>query len=348
MSTYNFSSIADAQSKWAGLDDAGKAAAHQYVVNAKADNGETYNAAAGTWGKPSNATVLSSKTVQDNMAKTPGSYYVPYEQAQRDLIATAPTYTTKTPAELEAEANNNANLQINPQATSLQNALRNAILSLDNQANDVNASYATVGQTADRLLGNAQTAGTESAIARGGGRSGAVEYEVGKLKAPIMETVTQAEATKAANLANIAKSKTAAQTAYDEGSTALETQRGSLVAQQLAAIKELDYAKQTGNWERINAATVALANLATQQNQVDNANLRTDIATTGVVPTALNTPVGLRQYAESKGATIEYDATTGTVSLNGKKYTPTQLQANGATLVDGRWQIPESVLTGMF
>lgn len=313
---------------------------------------------------------ISSRNVQSGMAETPSSYYVPYEQALRDSISAYPSYTAKTEQELLSEANTTANLQVDPQKTALQQSLTNAIAAAAKNKEKINANYATVGETANSLLADAEKSALISANARGGGRSGAVEYMTGELKAPIMTQVAQAEAQKAADLTGVDTGLDTIQTTYDQSVTALEAQRGSLVAQKLAALKELEYAKQVGNWEAINAATASLAALTTQQNQFDNSLLQNQIETMGVTPSyntddltnsansssttsntsgtsALTSPVGLRAYAEGKGAKVGYNAASGEVSVNGNKYTPTQLISAGAQLVDGRWLIPESVIAQM-
>lgn len=301
-------------------------------------------------------------------ANASGKYYVPYESAITDLISQYPAYTPKTDSEMQSEAQNYADIQVNPQKTSLQTALTNAINSLNSQESEVNAAYSNVGTTADRLLRQAQEQGTVSAIARGGGRSGAVEHEVGKLKEPIMENVTQAEAEKAAKLSGIANSRTAAQTNYDNAVTDLEAQRGALVAQQLAAIKDLDYAKQTGRADAILNATQKLAEITQKANEFNNTLLYNYSSLMGQMPdtgssTALNAlnnttvsgnlnsspgnEVGLRAYAESRGASVGWDPTTQEVTVNGKKYSPYQLRQMGATIKNNSWYIPESAVRAM-
>ncbi len=311
-----------------------------------------------------------SNNVQSSMTETPSQYYIPYEQPIRDQIASYPAYTPKTDTEMLSEAENYANLQINPQVTALQTALQNAIASAGNQKTSIEANYSTVSQTADRLLDKARSAGTESAIARGGGRSGAVEYEVGKLSQPIMEQVTQAENEKAAALTNIDNALGTIQSNYDTSLQSLEAQRGTLVAQQLAAIKDLEYAKQTGSADKILAATQNLAALTNARNEFDNElNLRYTEAI-GEVPSATSTNptitmpessnnsnstptlasgggVGLRQYVESQGGSVGWDAASGEVTINGRVYTPAYLAQLGAYLVDGKWYIPESAMNSM-
>ena len=51
-----------------------------------------------------NTQLPTTQTVKNNMAVPSSSYYIPYEQAIKDSIASYPTYTKKTDAEMEAEA----------------------------------------------------------------------------------------------------------------------------------------------------------------------------------------------------------------------------------------------------
>jgi len=294
-------------------------------------------------------------------------YYVPYEQELRDLIQSYPKYNPLSEAEMQSQAHNYANLQIDPQITSIGQSLQNAINAANAQTNEINAAYSTVGQTADRLLADAYQQGTANAVARGGGRSGAVEQSVAKLSQPIMEQVTQAEADKAAKLSNVATAKTAAQTAHDQAVQALEAQRGQLAAQQLAAIKELDYAKQLGRSDAILAATQRLSDVTNARNQFDNALLQQYTEIMGLIPggvvetpnitgvsttnnltgSNLNSLIGLRSYVENNGGSVGWNPATGEVTVNNKKYSPAQLIQMGATMNGDSWYIPESALRGM-
>lgn len=361
----------------------GMTSQRQSAVNYASGKGYTqpgYTASKTTVTKPRATTTTETRKDVKKETVTPrntsstgqgsSQYYVPYEKELQDLIRDYPKYTPLSQSEIESQANNYANLQIDPQLTALSQSLRNAIAAANSQKGEINAAYSGVGTTADRLLGDAQKQGEISAVARGGGRSGAVEYTVGQLKQPIMEQVTQAEADKAAKLSSVAEYMTNAQTTYDEKSESLEAQRGRLVAQQLAAIKELDYAKQIGSADAILAATERLSAVTNARNQFDNTLLQSYSDMMGEVPgevterpvitgsnnSSVNndsgSQVGLRGYIESKGGTVDFtspdgSAMNGTVTINGKSYSASQLMQKGATLKNGSWYIPESVLRGM-
>ena len=63
---YSFTSVEDAQSQWGSLDDAGKTAAHNYVVKEKQGSGEVYDSASGTWSKPAKSSSSTKNTVVSN------------------------------------------------------------------------------------------------------------------------------------------------------------------------------------------------------------------------------------------------------------------------------------------
>ena len=274
------------------------------------------------------------------------------------------SYIPKTEEELLAEATQYANLEIDPQASALQKSLKAALLANENQRKDVDAAYATVGATANRLLDDAAKRATESAIARGGGRSGAVEHEREKLSSPIMEKVAQAEAQKSTDLSKIAANIANAQQTVADTQVELESRKGELVAQKLASLKEYEQAKQIGDESRAMEILKTMSNIdiAYKNLQLSAADLMGELPSNsaGYANDLINdmsnssnsnqgsgNSVGLRQYAESKGATVNWDPSTQSVSINNNTFSPAQLQASGAQLIDGRWYIPESTLLQM-
>lgn len=342
---YNFTSIEDAQKQWHTLDQAGKDAAHQYVVNAKAGTGEVFDPRTGIWYKPE----TSSPSTTSNTLNATKKYYVPGQQSLEDAIAVL-SYTPRSYEQAKTEASNLADIQINPQKTQLQLSLQKAISDAQNQKRSIEANYATIHTAADRLLEQAQKRGTESAIARGGGRSGAVEYAVGELSKPIHENVMQAEAQKAANLANIDNALATINENYNKQIQALEEHRGALAAAQLAAIlngdqdKALAYAQARAN------AEFQLSNLLDSRDRYNQEAVRADTALTGVAGGTISGTVGLRDYLNSMGVSnsnIHWDPGTGNVTINGKTYTPNQLKSLGGYIQNDRWQIPESVIRSL-
>jgi len=292
--------------------------------------------------------------IQSGVASSTGNNNYPYNGLQTDILSAYPKYTPKTADELLTEAQNYANLQIDPQKTALQTALADAIASANNYKTSIEADYATLGDQANDALSEAQKNALISANARGMGRSGAVDYERGVLQKPILKAVASAETQKAANLANVDNSLATSKKNYDTAVTNLETQRGTLTAQQLATAKALDYAMQTGNWSAVADYASDIANKSINEKANDTTAQSNDIANIGYVPPAVDTSysipsssVSLRDYTAKNGGTINYNATTQDVTVNGKTYSKQALSDSGAKLVNGSWYIPESLISQM-
>lgn len=292
-------------------------------------------------------TVAAPKNTTQNQNASNKQYYVPGQQSWEDAIAGL-KYTPRDRGDMQSEAQTWADIQINPQKTALQTALQNAISSLGNQERTVNANYANLAANKDAAVDVASKRALESAISRGGGRSGVVEWATAENTKPIMTAYAQAEAQKTAELNNLASNRTLAQSNYDAGIQALEEQRGALAAAQLSALLngDRDTAMQYQQM-RVNAEQ----NLATLLNARDMYNtdaVRADTALTGVAGGGLQGTVSLKDYLEQNGGnTPTWDASTGNVGINGRTYTPKQLEEAGGYIQNGRWQIPESVVRGL-
>jgi hypothetical protein len=337
-----FESVEQAQKLWKYLPPEGQKEAHDYVTRMKAGSGEVYDPATGTWSKPSTSTAQKLNTATSTSKK---QYYIPGQQSLEDAISKL-NYTPKSESDLRRQAQTWADVQINPQQTALQSALRNAIESLNSQENIVNANYANLASNKDAAVKEASERALESAIARGGGRSGIVDWTTVQQTKPIMSAYAQAEAQKVAELNNIANRRTLVQTEYDNAVKALEEQRGRLAAAQLAALLRGDeetamqYAQTRAN------AEYQLASLLNNRDMYNIDAVRADTALTGVAG-GLSGTVPLRDYLTSNGLSdtdIKWDSATGNVTIKGKTYTPTQLTSVGGYIQNGRWQIPESVI----
>lgn len=64
----------------------------------------------------------------------------------------------------------------------------------------------------------------------------------------------------------------------------------------------------------------------------------------GQTPSGSPGVVELRQWAEQRGYTVGWDENTGNVIINGVQFSPEVLRQHGARLVNGRWQVPLSVV----
>ena len=343
----NFESVEQAQKLWQYLPPEQQAEAHEYVVRAKSGSGETYNPTTGAWSKPTSTSTPGGYSAPKQTTPTKQNY-VPGQKSWEDAISNI-SYTPRSFSDMQDEASTLADLQINPQLTQLQASLKKAIADAGNQKLNIEANYASVQPTAERLLEQAQKSGTESAIARGGGRSGAVEYEVGQMKRPINESVMQAEAKKAAELTGVDNSLATVNENYAQQVQALETHRGTLVAAQLAALKSGDtemamrIASERANLELQASTLLDNRDRSDRQFELDQSSIYGKSA--GITGT-----VTLTDYLVSKGQSApSWDPNTGNVSINGKTYTPEQLSSPdvGGYIQGGRWQLPESVVKSM-
>ena len=307
------------------------------------------------------------------MGGTLSQYQMPYEQAYRDVISQAPIYNAPSEQELLSQAGTWAGLQIDPQVQALNDAIEKARLSAQTQEDKINANYASFDSSVDRMVQKAEQRALESAIARGGGRSGAVEWLSDQYAAPIMEQAATQQAGRTASLNSIANALALAEEQYRGQGTALEARRGELEAQRVSELQALAQAQASGNWERVATATQNLMNMATQAQQFEkelgtnhvqyfmptfpqqmdyNTNVLNSVPEitddmTYNTP-SLTSPVTLRDYATNQGATVGYDPATKSVIINGKKYSTSQLQQMGGQLVNGSWMIPQNAIDGLF
>jgi len=294
-------------------------------------------------------------------------YLFPYEQTLRDLLAHAPSYQQPSQEELLQQARTWANLQVDPAVQAISQTLAQVKQALQTQQAQAEAAYAGLDQATQRYMADAAQKALESAIARGGGRSGQVEWYTSKLQQPISEQYAQAQAQKAATLSDIANRMALAEQQAAEQQKNLEQRRGELEANRLAELQELAHATAVGDWERAFQAAQNLASMATQAQQWGlsyAASLLPFYAQTeaerqaqplqwaqvmGQVPSlpqanVTGYAVPLRSYASQLGATVDYDPSTGEVIVNGKRYPAGALEAMGGQLIGDRWYIPASQL----
>jgi hypothetical protein len=297
-------------------------------------------------GGGSSGSSSGSKSNNKSSSKAEKQYYVPGQQSLEDAIARL-DYTPRSMGDMQKEAANLANLQIDPQLAALKAAINKAVSDAGIQKTSVEANYANVQPTAARLLEEAQAAGTESAIARGGGRAGAVEYEVGKMKRPINESVMQAEAQKSAQLSAIDQALATIQEKYSDQTQSLEAQRGSLEAAQLAALLAGDREMASNMASQRVGAEYNLASLLNSRDLSNQQNVLAQAEITGQFPGMPEGTVTLRDYLSNSGYDEPgWDPGTGNVTVNGKTYTPEQLSKYGY-IQNGRWQLPESIIRSM-
>lgn len=293
----------------------------------------------------------------------------PYMSDLYDMAMSGGVYSPRDSSELQGEASQYANLLVDPQVSNITRQLAQLQSQAEGQRGSINATYSGLSDRATWLLQQAEEAAQHSAISRGGGRSGAVEWETQKYKTPVNTWVLEQESQKAANLLALENALSLSQTQGQDKIQELEKMRGEYTAQRLAALQELESAKAAGDYERATSVLTTLANLDMQQQQLDmNYSLETlpyytqtsdqqqtsaqtwaeimgqtqgttnyaDLSSSGAVP--------LRSYLEGKGASVDWDASTKEVIINGKRYSPQTLKNYGAYMVGDSWYIPESAL----
>lgn len=298
-------------------------------------------------------------------------YSFPYEQALRDLISLAPSYEAPSEKELERQAREWAELQINPQLAELTRALEQAQQALGTRQQQVEASYAGMEEAVNRVMAEQAQRALESAIARGGGQSGAVEWLTSKLQQPIAEQFTSAQAQKAAELADIASRLSMFKEQAGTQKTQLQERLGQLEANRLAELRNLAQAQATGNWQQVMQSTQNLAQMATQAQQYAQqmaASMLPYYTMTeqqrqyqpinwaemmGEIPEAPSTGTGgggavpLRAFVGEQGGSIDYDPATGSVIINGRRYSSDVMESLGGSLQNGAWYLPESAVRSL-
>ena len=311
------------------------------------------------------------ENIFDQLTSSMKEYLMPYEQMYRDVLANAPRYEMPSESELRNQAGDWADLQVNPLLQAIDRSLVDARASADKQRGEIQANYAGFEDTLNRMLSEAGGMATESAIARGGGRSGAVEWLTDKMQTPIMEQATTEQAKKTAALTALADAVALAEQQAGDKREQLEDRRGTLTANRLAELTNQAQAMSAADWQRAMGATGNLMNMATQAGQFGqnfaanllpyfvpsvgedmNYNLGLSEAF-GEVADGLSSapasraPVSLRNYAAQRGASIGYDPATKQVTIGGKEYSPDKLKELGGYLQGGSWYIPESALAAL-
>ena len=180
------------------------------------------------------------------------------KKSPSDIFYEAPSYKPLSEEEARSIAQNWANLQIDPQIQALQRAIENARTTANTQMSAINAAYAGIPAQTDRMLADARNYALESAIARGGGRSGVVNWETEKRTTPIMQQAQQYEAEKAAKLAGVTDWLANAITQGEQRQLDLEGRRGDLTQQYIQDLMMYGEDRARANWQAVMNAGLAL------------------------------------------------------------------------------------------
>ena len=250
-----------------------------------ASNDSTNSSYGITWGPPSTTTkatttptakttTTTNKTTSNILPQFQSAisnYSFPYEQLLRDLMSQPSSYETPSESELLTQARQYAELEVSPLLSAIQSSLASAQTAYSNEKAAIEAAYAGVPAQTQALLDEARRNALESAIARGMGRSGVVDWQTQKLSAPILQQATQSEQEKAAKLAAIANTLATTQAEAARQQEEAESRRGTLQSEKLAELRQQaaenalrDMAAKWG--QGYSLAQLAQAANASQQN----------------------------------------------------------------------------------
>lgn len=305
-------------------------------------------------------------------------YSWPYEELYRQVIAQAPSYTVPSEEELQKIAEAYASVQYDPQLSELERSLASAKQALEAQKAQAEAAYASYDTAIKNALDTASRKALESAIARGGGTSGAVEWLMSELSKPIMEKGAEVQAERTATLNDIAEKLALAEQQAAQKREELAKLRGAYIAAKTAELKNTGQSNAADVWKTLVDSSLRAGGLGVQADQAANSaaldviskildadNQRRSyildiinafgragsVPTDNVFTTTYSAPgsgsVVLRDYVESRGGSVSYDPVTGAVIINGKVYLPSELKNKGGQLVNGRWVLPERAAAAM-
>lgn len=206
-----------------------------------------------------------------NWGSSGGSF--PYESLLRDLLAKTPTYTPRSRDELRSIAESRADQQLNSLLSAIASRRAQEEAKYNSGKSEIEAAYATLPQQIQARLDEARRSALESAIARGMGRSGVVDWQTEKLSSPIMQEEARANAEKAAKLGTLANSYNALISDLARQEQEISGRRGSLVDNLLEQLwlQEQGLGRQSS--QDVWSQALSLANLANSADQFQQSNL---------------------------------------------------------------------------
>lgn len=164
-----------------------------------------------------------------------------------DFFRDLPQWTYYKPmstAEQRRLAQEYASMYIDPQIAAVQRSLEQAIADAAAQEERIRAAYAGTEQMLGRREEQQAARDLESAISRGAGRSGVVDWLARERGEYFAGLLSEAEAKRAAELSAVVNQLALKQRQAPEQITALEAQRGALASQELNRLRELEYQRQ--------------------------------------------------------------------------------------------------------
>ncbi len=150
---------------------------------------------------------------------------------------------------LRGVADNYAGIQVDPVQAALRRAIEQAQLDADNQAGRIEAAYAGIPAELEKMETRQARADLESAISRGVGQSGAVEWASAHRGEHFASLLAQAEGQKAAELTAIANQLGLTQRQAEERKIELEQLRGMLIQDHLFNLQNQRYDRGMDQWQ---------------------------------------------------------------------------------------------------
>jgi len=196
-----------------------------------------------------------------------GQFSAPYEGLLRDMLAAPSSYNPRSEAERRAAAEAKAETRITPLLAAIQGKRGKEQASYETGKAEIAAAYAGLPDKFKQALANIEEQATESAIARGMGRSGVVDWTREKMARPVTAQYNQAMTEQAAKLAGLTNNFNASMSDINNQEASISGGRGALID---ALMSDL-YAQDMGLGLQSEASKwnqgMGLANLANSANQ---------------------------------------------------------------------------------
>jgi hypothetical protein len=196
----------------------------------------------------------------------------PYEQLLTQLEAQPSAYQMPSPADLQGQAQTYAATQVDPILTAIQNQLTQEQQAYNSAVGQQQAAYSQVGAQTQAGLKQAQQDAMQSAIARGMGQSGVVDWETQKLSQPLLLGEQQSQQPLAAALAGLSNTWAGQQATAANQTTAAQTQLGNLQSNEYQSLYQQAMANAQAAQQAQYQGAVQLAELAQSGNQQNFAN----------------------------------------------------------------------------
>lgn len=197
----------------------------------------------------------------------------PYESLLSDLLAKTPTYTPRSEDELRTVAESKADQQLSSLLSAIASRRSSEDAKYGSGKSDIEAAYASIPAQTQASLEEARNSALESAISRGMGRSGVVDWQTEKLSEPIKTQEAQAMAEKAAKLGSLTNTYNSTLSDLARQEQTVSGGRQSLVDSLLNDLMQQEYGYgQQSNSNTWNQA-MGLAGLANSANQYQQSDL---------------------------------------------------------------------------